>query len=200
MRSMIDKLHFYVSHAPDLTEVSKRIPVAAARNLCLEVSGTSVVLGRCNGSAAQKWVYDRTNGTMYNPQLNKCLEMQRYDLGHTVSSYKEVEPTPGTPVVSAECAWTITIDQTTVGTGPCAGQQGDDLKHCVRYQRWTYDPVTQMLSNAFGTVLDVQGGKLSDGTKVWIWERNDAQAERWFADPGNLWDSNYTFFQDDSGI
>jgi hypothetical protein len=24
--------------------------------------------------------------------------------------------------------------------------------------------------------------------------------ERWFADPGNLWDSNYTFFQDDSGI
>src|SRR5271168_1749089 len=23
---------------------------------------------------------------------------------------------------------------------------------------------------------------------------------KWFADPGNLWDSNYTLFQDDSGI
>jgi hypothetical protein len=185
MRAMVDRLHFYVSHAPDLAEARQRIALATNRNLCLEVQrrgvtmyGTPVVLGNCDGTSLQKWVYDRTNHEIYNPRLNKCLEVLRYDLNHVVASNQEIQPTPGTPVYAADCA-----SENGIGAGPCFGLQGDDLNHCQRYQQWTYDPDTQLLSNPFGAVLDVKWGQFVAGQPVWVWERNDTMAQKWYADP-----------------
>jgi hypothetical protein len=82
MRSMIDALYLYVTGKPDLTEVLHRIPVEAAPNLCLDVKGgnpapgTLVWLWECNGSDAQKWVYNRQNHTIYNPVYGKYLDVQ----------------------------------------------------------------------------------------------------------------------------
>ena len=187
MRSMVDTLHFYVTHAPDLTAAYQRIPLAANHNLCLE-AGEPAVLGTCNGTSGQKWIYDRTTHRIYNPRLNKCLEVQRHDLGHTVSADQEVQPIPSRPVVSADCAHLIIkIGQnkieTPFGAGPCRNLLADDLDHCWRYQEWSYDPDTGVITNAFGGVLDVQWGKLSSGTPIWIWDRNETTAQKWHADP-----------------
>jgi hypothetical protein len=190
-RSVIDKLHFYVSHAADLTEAWQRVPVAAAHNLCLDVqsgspfSGTPVVLAECKpGSAGQTWVYDRENDEIYNPDLNKCLRIQDY------VAHVQRQPVPKTPVLSANCGedkiWSSSFGPVLLSKGTCTGLQGEELKHCQRYQQWTYDPKTQVLSNAFGMVLDVQWGTLVAGTPIWIWERNDTPAQKWYAEPRAL--------------
>lgn len=92
MRSMIDTLYLYASGEPDLTEVLNSIPFEAAKHLCLDVQGDNPVAGtlvwlrQCNGSDAQKWVYDRENSTVYNPVYKKYLDVQYSN------------PTPGAPV------------------------------------------------------------------------------------------------------
>jgi hypothetical protein len=166
MRSVEDTLHFYVSHAPDLTETWQRIPVAAAPKLCLAVqgssakSGTPVVLGSCQpGTAGNRWVYDREKGQISNPALNTCLTVQTWYPNHAVPAYGQ--PIAGTPVLSATC----------------------DGSHS---QQWTYDPDTQVLSNRFGTVLDIPWGIFLDGAPVQVWDRNDPSpgpGQRWYADP-----------------
>ena len=162
MRSMLDKLLFFVSHTRDLTEILRRIPAADSpgHNLCIDlqgpyytISGAPAVLQPCDATkAAQTWVYNRSTGEIYNPALNTCLGMARY------KHYVEVPPIPGTSVVSATC------DES-------------------NWQRWTYDPDTQVLSNPFGTVLDVKWGQFVPGQAVWVWDRNDTPAQHWRADP-----------------
>ena len=191
MRSMVDALDFYVSHAPDLTETRHQIPVAANHNLCLDVypeqnsspySGTQVILGTCKpGSAGQNWVYDRVSEEIYNPALHKCLRIEEYDY-----SGNRQQPIPGRSVMSADCGESINVKQGKAVDqlpGACTGKQGNDLEACMRYQRWTYDPNTQALSNGYGTVLDIQRGVLQAGTPLWIWDRNETPAQKWYVDP-----------------
>ncbi len=181
MRSMIDRLHFYRSHAPDLTEVWHRIPVAADRTLCLDVqggsatSGTPVVLGTCSpGKAGQQWVYYRELRAIYNPALNKCLDVHRYVDGGPLGK-KVTVPIPGTPVLSADCLGYLDFSS---GVGVWKPNQ---------YQQWTYDPNTKVVANAFGTVLYIQRGDLRDGKPVWVWTYNapdyGGRAQQWYADP-----------------
>jgi hypothetical protein len=157
VQAMVDTLHFYLSHAPDLTELRPRIRVAAAPSLCLQVqsggakSGSPVEVDLCNGSGPQQWTYDRVRQEVRNPALTTCLAVRR-NLG-----ISQAIPLPGTPVISEGC-------------------DGSD------YQRWTYDPATQVVTNAFGGVLDIQWANLSPGTPVWNWSRNGGTAQRWSAD------------------
>jgi hypothetical protein len=46
-------------------------------------------------------------------------------------------------------------------------------------QKWTYDPISNVLQNALGTVLDVQWGVLDVGTPVWTWWRTGGGAQQW---------------------
>jgi hypothetical protein len=99
MQATVDRYRQYVSHAADLTHTLQRIPFADYPGFCLEVlkgsaaSGTRVGIGVCQDISAQKWVYDRDNREIYNPRLDKCLEVTRVN----------GQPVPGTAVVSADC-------------------------------------------------------------------------------------------------
>jgi hypothetical protein len=49
-------------------------------------------------------------------------------------------------------------------------------------QRWTYDPEQQVLANALGNKLAVQG-PLAQGSTVWTWPSDGTPDEQWKADP-----------------
>ena len=98
MHAMIDKLFLYLHpEVSDLTVGTPQIALIAAPNLCLDVqggqaaAGTPVWLWDCNGSNAQRWVYDRQSGAIRNPVYNRCLDVQ------------EADPAPGTPVWLWDC-------------------------------------------------------------------------------------------------
>jgi hypothetical protein len=148
MKSVVDALHYYMSHAPDLTEARHRIPLAGAPNLCLQDGGDSnpVVMASCSGiNNTQKWQYDRATGQIYNnlgPLTNNH--------GRCLTIPNKVQPIPDTRVVSKKCG------------------DGD-----TTYQKWTYDPTLQRLSNEFGTVL------ATDGQRVYLDYFYDSQASSW---------------------
>jgi Ricin-type beta-trefoil lectin domain len=81
MQSIMDLLSLYNYGGYDLTALLQRIPVYLADSLCLSVQGNlaakaPVQLSRCNGTNAQRWVYDRQRGTISNPPSGKCLDVQ----------------------------------------------------------------------------------------------------------------------------
>jgi hypothetical protein len=188
LRSMIDTLHLYLSHAPDLTATLQRIPVErppASPGLCLAVqdpavgSGAAVVLLPCTGEDRQRWVYTRAaqpdnpitpiqlipGGEIRNPLTDKCLDVPGSS------------PLAHTRLQIFDCN----------GTGA---------------QKWTYDPMTRVLQSAVSTVLDNPGGdqvcwpdgrpveciaELPDlffppnGLRMW-WRTEDA-SQQWHVDP-----------------
>src|SRR5206468_1575067 len=81
MRRMIDTLYGYAHPAPDLTATFGQIPLSALPNLCLDVPqgdptpGTQVELWTCLENGPQSWQYDRTTARIYNPALDRCLEI-----------------------------------------------------------------------------------------------------------------------------
>jgi len=143
----------------------------------------------------QKWVYDRVSLEIYNPHLNTCLGVQRLsEINHASCP----SPSPAPFVVSAACGqWVVTIDENEVvvpaGVLPQVLQGLTKLEHCLRFQRWTYDPVTQVLSNPFGaTVLDIQFGgdpppNSTPGRPVWdLGSATTRRPKRWYADPAPI--------------
>ncbi|MGH8613428.1 MAG: RICIN domain-containing protein [Gammaproteobacteria bacterium] len=155
MRSMLDVLYLYANGGPDLTQDFKQIYVAAAPNLCLDVQwgnptpGTPVWLWGCDGDHAQRWVYKRHSAD--DERQSGTIRNPVYDKCLDV---QWGNPAPGTPVQIWDC------------NGGLA-------------QKWTWDPETQVLQNALGTVLDIQWGALQAQTPVWTWGRNEGPAQRW---------------------
>lgn len=149
MRSMSDMLYLYANGGSDLTKAKEFIQVAAAPDLCLEVQGGNP-----------------TPGTPV--QISHCDDggfAQHWSYDRQIGTiYNPVydkcldvqggNPAPGTPVHIWDCNDTAA-------------------------QKWTYDPETQVLQSALGTVLDIQWGELQAGTLVWTWERNESSAQRW---------------------
>ena len=97
MRKIIDALYHYANPGKDLAARFQRIPLSADPSLCVDVQGgsatpgTQALLSPCDGSAGQKWTYDRRTGRILNPELGQCLEV----LGGSMH--------PGTPVGTAVC-------------------------------------------------------------------------------------------------
>jgi Ricin-type beta-trefoil lectin domain len=92
MRAMINNLYLYQHPSLDLTEKYQQIPVSQVPHFCLEAeeieefregdisygvqAGSPIWLWECNGGDAQKWVYDRRDGTIKNPLTGLCLDVQ----------------------------------------------------------------------------------------------------------------------------
>lgn len=163
IKATIDSLYQIMHVQLDLTEKSQRITTAAPPHLCLDVTGfesqpidgRAAQLSACNGNSSQRWIYDRKLGTIKTPATGTTTEQC---LGLT-------DWGSGSHVVGQ--GWYV-------GTADCTGSD---------YQKWTYDPETKTLLNAWGgTVLDVQWDNLQPGTLVWTWSLNYSDAQLWQAD------------------
>jgi Ricin-type beta-trefoil lectin domain/Dockerin type I domain len=155
LRSMIDTLHLYLSHAPDLTATLQRIPVERPpansgspvlppSGLCLAwqeplvgpINISAVVLLPCTGEDRQRWVYTRA-AQPDNPDPQTITTL-----------------IPGGEIRNPLTDKCLDV----AGASPMAHTQlqifdcnGTDA------QKWTYDPMTRVLQSAVSTVLDTPG-------------------------------------------
>lgn len=144
-------MYLYAKGGPDLTKANEFIQVAAAPDLCLEVQGGNPT----PGTPVQVSKCDGGGFAQHwvYDRRNGTIHNPVYDKCLDVQGRNSA---PGTPVQIWDCNGTPA-------------------------QKWTYDPETQVLQNALGTVLDIQWGALQAQTPVWTWGRNDSPAQRWLS-------------------
>src|SRR5262249_51050789 len=110
LKRVIDELTLIINHRRGLTERSHTNPVFPRASLCLDTwwgnlgAGVNTMLGDCNGSSGQKWIYDRKTDSIKNVATGLCL------------SVGQALATPGTPAGLWYCTgqyyqqWTYDIE------------------------------------------------------------------------------------------
>jgi hypothetical protein len=199
LRSMIDTLHLYLSHAPDLTATLQRIPVERPptgpgipvlplSGLCLawqeqlvgSITADVVVLLPCTGEDRQRWVYTRAaQPDNPDPRTTTTLIPGGEIRNPSTDTCLDVES--ASPMADAR-----------LQIFDCNGTDA---------QKWTYDPMTRVLQSAVSTVLDTPGGNgvcWPDGRSVEcigenpvlffppnglrMWWRTEDASQQWHAD------------------
>jgi hypothetical protein len=156
MQAMIDLLYTLLNPAPDLTQPSQHISPRSNPHLCIGTVGqsaswgTNLQLTTCNSNdPSQVWTYNRTTGQITNPFFGVCID-QRWgtsantDIGVWGCDTPHADPdSPGGPASQID--------------NPA--------------QKWTFDPTTGQLRNAFGNAMawfvnPISPGPASDGTLI----------------------------------
>lgn len=157
LKAMIDTLFSLQDGARDLTETNEEIP--------LEVASPSLCIEAANISRAE-------SGVTLAACSFRLDQWWRYDRGsNTVAN-----------PASGGCLEVARFDGSDDPYPGAWAQLAPCLSPPPRRQQWSYDPETQVLQNGLNTVLDVQWGALSAGTRLWLWDVNYGDAQRWRAE------------------
>jgi len=177
IHSMLDGLYHYANPGPDLTEMQKRIPAKYHNYFCLDVqwanstSGTPIWMWQCTGSVAQQWHYDRTNGTITNTTMNKCMEANVDGLvwpSYTYWPWSQQDYYPHLTTNGTQGGPTqLTSVQPYIAD--CNGSEA---------QQWSFDPAQDVLFSGANSTTALRAAQSQEGFPWLDWKDET---------PGSLW-------------
>ncbi|GLZ79596.1 hypothetical protein Afil01_44030 [Actinorhabdospora filicis] len=170
---------------PELTA-----PIGGGDGRCLDAvgggtaNGTAVQLYDCNGSSAQKWVYDSTVFTLKNTASGKCLDnnnnvaangnkLQLWTCAYIPAQTWKLAPDGSLKSPVGKCIAPQdagAVNNTPVVLWDCTGKWD---------QRWQNRSDDTLRSNQAQRCIDVASASTADAAKIQTWTCNGTTAQDW---------------------
>lgn len=165
-------------------------------NLCLDVSagrtenGTNVQVWSCNNLAPQKWYYEHATGMLRSAlDPNKCLDNGGENWNNGKIVLWDCNPNKDNmrfdfydDSLRVRQNADIALDVSSPNRGANVYQYAWHGRNNQRWEKVYDSPYVELVNEASGLCLDVEGGNRASGTNVRQWNCNGAKAQGWYYD------------------
>jgi hypothetical protein len=160
---------------------------------CLDVegggygNGTRIDEYDCNGTGAQQWVYNSTEGIITNPASGRCL-----DTGWGTTDGSPIEIADCNPQLTGNQQWRLQTDGTILNTysnkclniwgGNPANGTPIELYECTATSNELWSHGATLVDHLSGKCLDVQQANYTNGNPIDEYTCNGTGAQQWVYD------------------